>query len=187
MKLVVTTREYDAITTRIEDAVSRLSYARRIKDEAKADREAALIAGLTEERGAIYQSKFKGPLTEALAAANGKATAHTITDPLDLIAIAQAVDTTLLERGVMRSNLRHAVFEFTTGTPLTKAYAEKARKLIPCTFMKLHRIPDGWRLAEVRRVERRAGNGARQVIHVSDLARANIHDFAFRGISEAPR
>lgn len=119
-------------------------------------------------------------LAAALAAVNGRATAHTLAS-CQVSALADRIEKDLLGRGVPKKHLKGTRVTYTPAGP-GKSYARKARSVVS-TRVELERGASGWFLTEAERVEPWADSPERLVIHVTPGAREAIETRAFVNIA----
>lgn len=120
-------------------------------------------------------------LATALAAVNGRATAHTLAS-FQVSALAERVEKDLLGRGVSKKALKGTRVTFTPAGP-GKAYARKSRYVVS-TLVIIERGASGWFLTGAERVEPWADSPERLVIHVTPEAREAIETRAFVNIAD---
>ena len=114
-------------------------------------------------------------LYDALAAVNGKASAHTYNTPGDLVAIASAIERKLERHGVPLKERAGVTVTALSGVPTAKSYNRQARSAI-ATRVTLQRGTSAWYVTNAARVERYTGPGGDEKIAVAltDAAREAV-------------
>lgn len=150
-------------TTAIDNAEARAAIFRRQYDDASrsamTNPGSAYWAGkLSEQRayldGAIDELQAaKAALAEtiqpALDAANGKATAHTVTDAMDVVHLARRAEAQLADAGLPKAFRKGAILHYRPAGPAANAYKYKAQT----TRLTIERRGTAWYLTSVERDE----------------------------------
>ena len=91
----------------------------------------------------------RAAISTALAAANGKATAHTFTNPTDIIAAAADAEAQLAQLGIQKNERSGAKARASSGSKLPNAY--KYRRIT--TRITITRGSSAWFLTEITTAE----------------------------------
>ena len=126
----------------------------------------------------IYLTK-PAAIEAALAEANGKATAHTLAQHIDLDLLARRAETRLKESGVPKKDWRGIRVVYRPEGP-GKAYARKGRCLITTRIVLEYRA-SGWALVMAERAETWADAKEIFTIRVTEDILNRIRDNACEG------
>lgn len=128
----------------------------------------------------IVKTENAGGIEAALAEANGRATAHTITSDRSVEVLAQLAEQHALDLGALKKGFKGARLIYVPAGP-GEACAKKARSVVT-TCVTLERAASAWALVDVEKVERSANSDAHRDLALTVQALNEIARSVYKGL-----